>query len=94
MWRYIPCAFFSSATPLAILEYKYNKSHKELLSNVMAEDFLQYGMDCIVEDKSLDELYKKQIAEIRESSRKIKNWQSDGPRIQLFTSVPTRWRKD
>ena len=87
MWKYVPCVLFSAVTPLAILEYKYNKSHRELLANVREEDCLTYEYTCIFPDP----LFQKQLQEVRKSSDKIKHWQSAGPRIQLFTSVPKRY---
>ena len=73
-------------TPLAMIEYKYNRSHDELIANVLKEDSLTYSKD--------NKNYHKEIEEIRKSSSRIKHWQSSGPREQLFTAVPKRWKKD
>ena len=85
--EYLVCA----VTPLAILEYKYNRSHDELLANVLTEDKLTYSRDSFDEGKNI---YQKEIEEIRKSSRSIKHWQSSGPREQLFKPMPKRWKKD
>ena len=85
--QYLICA----VTPLAILEYKYNRSHDELLANVLKEDKLTYSRDSFEDGKNI---YQKEIEEIRKSSRQIKHWQSSGPREQLFTPIPKRWNKD
>ena len=84
--QYLICA----VAPLAILEYKYNRSHDELLANVLQEDELTYRRDF---DQGKN-IYQEEIEEIRKSSQMIKHWQSSGPREQLFTPVPKRWKKD
>ena len=78
--EYLICA----VAPLAILEYKYNRSHDELLANVLREDYLL----------SNPPMNKEDIEAIRHSSNRIRHWQSSGPDQQLFTSVPKRWNKD
>ena len=77
--EYVTCAVM----PLAVIEYKYNRSHDELIANIIAEDSLNPFVS-----------NKKDIEEIRKSTQMIKHWQSSGPRKQLFTAVPKRWKKD
>ena len=85
--QYLICA----VAPLAILEYKYNRSHDELLANVITEDKLTYGKDSLTNGRNI---YEHEIEEIRKSSQMIKHWQSSGPAQQLFTPIPKRWNKD
>ena len=85
--EYVTCAVM----PLAVIEYKYNRSHDELIANIIAEDSLAYSRDSFDEGKNI---YQNDIEDIRKSTQIIKHWQSSGPREQLFTAVPKRWKKD
>ena len=78
--EYLICA----VAPLAILEYKYNRSHDELLANVLREDYLL----------SNPPMNKEDIEAIRHSSNCIRHWQSFAPVQQLFKPIPKRWKKD
>jgi hypothetical protein len=88
MRRLIPVGIWCAVTPMAILEYKYNRSCDELLANVLKEDFLTYEINPFPADKNI---YQHQLEDIRKSSQRIKHWQSSSPVQQLFTSVPKRW---
>jgi hypothetical protein len=87
----IPIGISCALTPLALLEYKYNRSHDELLANVLREDSLTYQQSPFASEKNI---YQQEIEEIRKSSQRIKHWQSSGPREQLFNAVPKRWNKN